>query len=170
MIKDKYRIWCIENGISHMDDKRWREYKQERIDQLNKMVTQMFVEEYTESVLDMEEFDTSCDFTKKMEKYFDHSIEDIRLVAKEVEIEVNTKKNNLNTLIDLKAEKIKEGEIKEDVVNLVLSAGKQMVEINELQNRELIRRQMTKVEETLYTAYSDVTYCFVTLLNKKLKK
>ena len=84
--------------------------------------------------------------------------------------EIKTLETNLDTYINTKIQELDDTTdvSRTQVLTVILSSGKKMIEINELQNRDLVRRQMNKVEEILSTAYTTNTLKFLTLLNKKI--
>jgi hypothetical protein len=172
LLKDRFRTWCIENGIVHKDETEWRDYKEMRIDQLHKTIIQFFAENYVGSVLTIDEFNENFQFTDNMDGYLNNIFEEIRLVSKEVEIQKSILNNNIDVYIKNKTDELMTMDSPENshIITIVTTAGKQLVEIHELENRSLIRRQMQKVEEILLTAYTDNTFKFLTLLNRKLKE
>jgi hypothetical protein len=167
-LEDKYRVWCIENGITKMTESKWDIYKRERVDLLEKIITQFFTENFNGLDVTMLMFNENLDFTQRMRNHFSNLFEHIREEAKIVDSAIDILKNNLDVYIEEKINQLQQQnpQAKASVLGVVLSTGKKMIEIHELQNRTLVRRQMDKVEEIMSTAYTENTLKFLTLLNK----
>jgi hypothetical protein len=177
-MKTKFRQYCLENGMETFNKEEWSDYKVRRMDQLGKMAFQFMTEQYGDKTIILSELleykinQNDEPISKILKKETDLLFNVLRGLTEETN-EVSISKNlELVNYMDIKIRNIDKDEniTSASIIEVVMNCGRRMVEIHELKNRDLIKKQMTKVEETLLMIYAEITIRYLSLLQKKLNE
>jgi hypothetical protein len=171
LLKNMVRGWCIHNGMGKLEGRKWDEYRKTRLEQVGTFAFKFSSEAGGGfQVLSIPKFmEAVPSIGQDMRDVMATLFEDLRSIAVDQSEKVAKKKADLEAYMFAEERRL-EAAPTTRIIPTVLKAGRLMIEIHELENRELVRRQMSRVDELFLTNYNQMCLKYLTALNKALKE
>jgi len=170
LLKNDFRAWCVDNGMAKMDETRFSLYKQTKCEYISQFSAKFILESCATlqiaTVQDIKE--NFSDLKDILLKHVNNLLDTVRGISIEQEVLIEKKRKALDEYIKTESESLENRSNKKSLVPIFLQAGHMMVEMHELGNRELVRKQMAKLEEQGLVLYNMVAMKYLGLLTKKL--
>jgi hypothetical protein len=170
--KDNLRVWVHRNGWSKLEDREWFEYKQKKVEMIGREITTFVIDNYRSYKLvpqdELVKYVTD-NIMKPINEMLMNLFDDTRKIADEQYSKIDLMIKDLDEFKSRESELIFKHPDRAQISYIMTDYGFKVIEIHEMKNRELMSKQMDKVDEYIRDMYNQFASSINTLITQAME-